>query len=160
MSHTVHPYAHRLGMLRDWKSRWFSVKRKYQENLKADILLREYLEKKLRSFYVDSIEMERGQNTFKIIIKTARPGMLIGRNGEGSTKLRNDILKELRRIKVSVPRDVKLEIEEVRAPETRAAIVAMMVAEGLEKRMPHKRVLKQTLEKAMANKQVQGVKIA
>jgi len=160
MSHTVHPYAHRLGILRDWKSRWFSVKRKYQENLKADILLREYLEKKLRSFYVDSIEMERGQNTFKIIIKTARPGMLIGRNGEGSTKLRNDILKELRRIKVSVPRDVKLEIEEVRAPETRAAIVAMMVAEGLEKRMPHKRVLKQTLEKAMANKQVQGVKIA
>lgn len=160
MSHTVHPYAHRLGILRDWKSRWFSVKKKYQENLKADILLREYLEKKLRSYYVDSIEMERGQNTFKIIIKTARPGMLIGRSGEGSTKLRNDILKELKRIRVSIPRDVKLEIEEVRAPETHAAIVAMMVAEGLEKRVPHKRVLKQTLEKAMANKHVKGIKIA
>jgi len=160
MSHTVHPFAHRLGILRDWKSRWFGVKGKYQEHLRADILLREYLEKRLRGYYVDSIEMERGQNMFRVIIKTARPGMLIGRSGEGTAKLRQDILSKLSKLGAPVSREFKLEIEEVRSPETHAAIVAMMVAEGLEKRLPHKRVMKQMLEKVMANREVKGAKIA
>jgi len=160
MSHTVHPYAHRLGILRDWKSRWFGVKGVYQANLKADILLREYLEKRLRGFYVNSIEMERGQNNYKVIVKTARPGMVIGRNGEGSQKLQADIIRKLRKIGAENPEKVKLEIEEVRQPEMHAAIVASMVAEGLEKRFPHRRILKQTIEKVMANKEVEGVKVS
>ncbi len=159
MSHTVHPYAHRLGILRDWKSRWFGTRGKYQKLLRADVLIREYLEKKLRPFYVDSIEMERGQNSFRIIIKTSRPGMIIGRSGEGSQKLRADILKEMRRLKVDMPHDLKVDIEEVRAPESHAAILAMMIAEGLEKRLPFKRVMKQSLDKILANKIVKGAKI-
>ena len=159
MSHTVHPYAHRLGIIRDWKSRWFGARGKYQQFLRQDILLREYLEKRLRGNFVDSIEMERGQNAFRIIIKTSRPGMIIGRSGEGSQKLRNDIVKELRRIKSPIPQDLRIDIEEVRAPESHSGIVAQMIAEGLEKRLPFKRVMKQSLEKILANKHVKGAKI-
>jgi small subunit ribosomal protein S3 len=160
MSHSVHPYSHRLGILRDWKSRWFGTRGKYQEYLKADVLLREYLEKRLRGFYVDAIEFERGQNLFNIIIKTARPGMVIGRSGEGSQKLRADILKEMHRLKVQIPQNIKINIEEVREPEKHAKIAASMIAEGLEKRLPFRRVMKQSLEKMMANKGVLGAKIA
>ncbi|MEI6528317.1 MAG: 30S ribosomal protein S3 [bacterium] len=159
MSHTVHPYSHRLGILRDWKSRWFSSNKDFRDALKADILLREYLEKKLRGMYIGSIEMERNQKSFKVIVKTSRPGVLIGRNGEGSDKLRNDIVKFMKRHKLALAQDFKLDIEEIKSPESNAAVVAYMVAEGLEKRMPFRRVLKQTIEKVMANREVQGVKI-
>ena len=84
MTHTVHPYSHRLGIIRDWKSRWFGVKNKYKEFLKSDVLLREYLEKKLRGMYVSNIDMERGEKILRIIIETSRPGMIIGRSGDGA----------------------------------------------------------------------------
>jgi len=158
MSHSVHPYAHRLGILRDWKSRWFG-RGKYQEYLKADILLREYMEKILRGLYVDSIEMERGENSFRIIVKTARPGMIIGRSGEGAKKLRNNILQKMKKIKVEIPRDFKIDIEEIKELESHAKIVAQMIAEGLEKRLPFRRVMKQTVEKVMANRGVEGIRI-
>lgn len=159
MSHTVHPYSHRLGIIRDWKSRWFSSDKAFRDALKADIMLREYLEKKMRGLYVASIEMERNQKSCRIIIKTSRPGIIIGRSGEGSVKLRNDILKYVKRFKLAFPVDFKLDIEEVKSPESNAAIVAYMIAEGLEKRMPFRRVMKQTIEKVMANRDVLGVRI-
>lgn len=159
MSHTVHPYSHRLGIIRDWKSRWFSSNKDFRDALKADITLREYLEKKMRGLYVASIEMERNQKSCRIIIKTSRPGVIIGRTGEGSVKLRNDILKYVKRYKLAFPVDFKLDVEEVKSPESNAAIVAYMIAEGLEKRMPFRRVMKQTMEKVMANRDVLGVRI-
>ena len=159
MTHIVHPYSHRLGIIRDWKSRWFSVDKKYREFLKGDIMLREYLEKKLRGFYVGSIEIERNEKSFRLIIKTARPGMIIGRSGEGAEKLRNDILKFMTKHKLPLGKDFKMDIEEIRSPESNAAVVADMVAEGLEKRMPFRRVIKQTIDKVMANRDVKGVKI-
>jgi len=159
MSHTVHPYSHRLGIIRDWKSRWFGVNQKYRDNLKGDILIREFLEKKLRGMYISSIEFERSQKTFRIIIKTSRPGVIIGRNGEGAVKLRNEILKEIHRLGLNQKEELKVDIEEVRSPEANAAIVAQMVAEGLEKRLPFRRVMKQTVEKVMANREVKGVRV-
>lgn len=159
MSHSVHPYAHRLGIIRDWKSRWFASNKDFRDALKADVLLREYLEKKLRGMYVASIEMERNQKSFRIIIKTSRPGVIIGRSGEGSVKLRNDITKFLTKKGLPFPKDFKLDIEEIRSPESNAAIVAYMIAEGLEKRMPFRRVMKQSMEKVMANRDVKGVRI-
>lgn len=159
MTHIVHPFSHRLGIIRDWKSRWFSLDKKYREFLKSDIMLREYLEKKLRGFYVGSIEMERNEKSFRLIIKTARPGMIIGRSGEGMEKLRNDILKFMNKHKLPLGKDFKMDIEEIRSPESNAAIVADMVAEGLEKRMPFRRIMKQTIDKVMANRDVKGVKI-
>lgn len=159
MSHSVHPYAHRLGIIRDWQSRWFGRRGQYQQMLKADVLLREYLEKKLRGFFVNSIEIERGANFLRIIVKTARPGMVIGRSGEGSTKLKAEILKFLNKIKATIPKDVRLDVEEVKNPEAHAAIAAKLVAEGLEKRLPFKRVMKQALDKIMANRQVAGARV-
>jgi len=159
MTHTVHPYSHRLGILRGWKSRWFGVGKQYQVYLKADVLLREYLEKKLRAFHVSSIEIERGEKTTKVIIKTSRPGLIIGRSGEGAVTLKKDVEKFLQKNKLISSAELKIEIEEVRSPESDASIVAQMVRDGLEKRMPFRRVLKQTVEKVIANRNVEGVRI-
>ena len=159
MSHSVHPYSHRLGIIRDWKSRWFCADKDFRNALKADILLREFLEKKMRGLYIASIEMERNQKSFRIIIKTSRPGIIIGRSGEGAVKLRQDIVKFMTKNKLAIPADFKLDIEEIKSPESNAAIVAYMMAEGLEKRMPFRRVMKQTMEKVMANRDVLGVRI-
>jgi len=159
MSHTVHPYSHRLVVLRDWKSRWFGKRGKYQEYLKTDIVLREFLQKKMRGFNVDSVEMERGENSYKVIIKTAKPGLVIGRSGEGASKLRDEIIAVLKKHKVSLPKDVRVEVEEVRAPETHAAIMGELIAEGLEKRLPFMRVVKQALEKMTSNREVLGARI-
>ncbi len=159
MTHTVHPYSHRLGILRGWKSRWFGVGEKYKEFLKADVLLREYLEKKLRTFHVSSIEVERSEKIMKVIIKTSRPGLIIGRSGEGAVKLKKDVEKFISKNKLVGAENIKIEVEEIRSPESDAGIVAQMVRDGLEKRLPFRRVLKQTIEKVMANRNVKGVRI-
>lgn len=159
MSKIVHPYAHRLVMLRDWKSRWFADPKKYSVYLKGDVLVREYLEKKLRGMYISTIEIERSQKTTRFIIKTSRPGLIIGRNGEGATKLKEDILKKMAKLKLPKPEDFKLEIVEITNPEADAAIVAYMIAEGLEKRLPYRRVVKQTLEKVMQARGVEGARV-
>lgn len=166
MSKVVNPYAHRLGILRDWRHRWFAVGPKFNAYLKADVLLREFLLKELHGMYIGALEIERNEKTLRVILKTSRPGLIIGRSGEGSTKLRQKItsfLEQLNRrpstiAKLPVP-EIKLDIEEIRSPESNAAIVAFMVAEGLEKRLPFRRVLKQTIEKVMANRDVKGVRI-
>jgi len=161
MTHVVHPYAHRLGIIRDWKSRWFvSDARRFKEYLKTDTILREWLKKRLKGMYIADIEIERGQSTLRIMIKTARPGMLIGRSGEGVQRLHKDIAKKMQELKLTEVPEVKLDIEEIRNPETNAYVVAEMVVEGLEKRMAFRRVLKQTVEKVMANRDVKGVRIA
>ncbi len=159
MSHTVHPYAHRLGIIRDWKSRWFGVKSQYKENLRGDVLIFGFLKNRLKGFFVNSIEIERNVKTFRIIIETSRPGMIIGRSGEGMNKLRDDILKFMRRNGMSLKEELKIDIKEVKSPESSAMIVAQMIAEGLEKRMPFRRVVKTTIEKAFANRDVKGVKV-
>lgn len=159
MSKTVHPYSFRVGIIRGWKSRWFNL-RKYRFFLKTDILIREWLEKKLRGMYVESIEIERSPNRMNVIIKTSRPGLIIGRKGEGSEKLKNEIRKKIAKMGMEIPREINLNVEEVRFPETRAKIVAQMVAENLEKRFPFRRVMKQAIEKVIANKDVKGVKIS
>jgi small subunit ribosomal protein S3 len=159
MSKTVHPYAHRLVILRDWKSRWFGTDQKYRDYLRADILIREFLAKRLRGFYIADIIIERNQKNTRIAIETSRPGMLIGRSGEGSQKLKADLIKMMKKAKIAAPEDFKLDIVEVQNPEANAAIIAYTVAEGLEKRLPFRRVLKQTIEKVMQARGVEGARI-
>ncbi|MFA6315182.1 MAG: 30S ribosomal protein S3 [Candidatus Paceibacterota bacterium] len=160
MSHTVHPYSHRLGIIRDWKSRWFLSHKNYRSALKGDLLIREFLIEQLRANYLGGIDIERNQKTLRVVIKTSRPGLLIGKAGDGVVKLREKILKLLRVNKVELNgQELKVDIEEIRNPESNAAIAAMMVAESLEKRLPFRRVLKQTVEKVMANREVQGIRI-
>ncbi len=160
MSHSVHPYSHRLGIIRDWKSRWFGVNKGYRSALKGDLLIREFLTKELRAFYLADVQIERNQKFLRIVVRTSRPGMIIGRSGDGAVKLREKILALLKKNNISLAgQELKLDIEEVRNPESNAAIVGLMVAEGLEKRLPFRRVLKQTLEKVLANREVKGAKI-
>lgn len=159
MSKIVHPYAHRLVTLRDWKSRWFADPKKFANELKSDVVMREYLGKKLRGFYVSGIEIERNRKSTRLIIRTSRPGMLIGRGGDGATKLKTEIEKRLKKAKIQIPDEFKLDIVEVESPDADAAIVAYSVAEGIEKRLPYRRVLKTAIEKVMGVRGVKGVRI-
>jgi len=158
MSKVVHPYAHRLVTLRDWKSRWFADK-KYKDLLKSDVVIREFLMKKLRGFYVSRVEIDRSAKATKVMIFTSRPGMIIGRSGEGATKLKADLVSTLKKRSVIIPEDFKLDILEVTNPDADAAIVGCMIAEGLEKRLPFRRVMKQTIEKVMTARGVKGARI-
>lgn len=160
MTHTSHPYAMRLGIIRPWKSRWFSVK-DYQKFLKEDVLLRARLEKKLNGMLVDAIDIERSPSTLNVIIKTARPGLLIGRGGEGVEKLKKEVelfLKKLRKTSTKKT-SLKLTVEEIKSPEQHAKIMAETMAQDLEKRLPFRRVLKHTMSKIMSSKGVKGAKI-
>ncbi|PJE64805.1 MAG: 30S ribosomal protein S3 [Candidatus Ryanbacteria bacterium CG10_big_fil_rev_8_21_14_0_10_43_42] len=177
MTHVAHPYGLRLGIINDWRSRWFD-KRAYRRHLKVDTLLREFLWKELKGILVDSIDIERSPRIIHIIISTSQPGILIGRGGEGAEKLKEKIrtfvarvefrsaLVEKRRGLDAIEKkekgklNVKLTIEEVRSPESRASIVAQMVVQELERRMSFRRVLKNTLEKVMTQKDVEGVKVS
>jgi len=159
MSKIVHPYAHRLVVLRDWRSRWFQVLKKYKDFLKTDIFIREFLQKKLRGFYIAGVEIERRGKSMKIIIRTSRPGMLIGKSGEGIEKLKKDVVEEMKRKKIVLPDDFKIDVVESIVPDADANIIAYSIVEGLEKRFPFRRVLKQVIEKVMLSRIVSGVRI-
>jgi small subunit ribosomal protein S3 len=151
MTHTVHPYAHRLGIIRDWKSRWFSkTPAEYRRNVMIDAAIRRFLKKRLRGMYITSTEIERTQNTIRILVKTSRPGLVIGRGGEGSQRLTKEIEKMLERIKLPSPGAGHV---------SAGKIPVRLDTEGLEKRQTFRRVLKQTVEKVMANRDVLGVRI-
>ncbi len=164
MTHRVHPYIFRIGKTTAWKSRWFSRKH-FVENLREDTLIREWLAKKLRHGHIEAIEIERAPNALQVIIKTSRPGLLIGRSGEGAERLKDEILVRLLKIRrrfkgQEKKQELKLTIEEVRSPETHSAIAAQMIADDIEKRLPFRRAMKQALEKISASKEVKGDKIA
>lgn len=178
MTHTVHPYSVRIGILRTWKSRWFN-KKDYRKFLREDLELRTFLEKRLHGFAVDVIEIERSPAIIAVVIKTARPGLLIGRGGEGVEKLKNEIsffLNKIRKSAASVRKnaeeakkilssanrqpELKVTIEEIKSPETHAAVMVEQIAADLEKRMSFRRVLKQSLSKMMGSKSVLGAKIS
>ena len=159
MTHRVHPYSFRLGQTRDWKSRWFDL-RNYRKFLKADVTLRAYLDKQLAKMYLSKVEIERSPAVLRVIIYTSRPGLIIGRSGAGVNALKNEIEKLFIKKELLKPKELQLVVEEVKNPETDAAIVAKMVAENLEKRLPFRRVLKQTITKVSSHREVSGVKVA
>lgn len=160
MTHVAHPYIQRININRDWKSRWFTTSpAKFREYLRVDAALRKFLDKRLKGMSVDIIEIERSDKAIRLIIKTARPGLVIGRSGEGINKLKKELDLFLRKQKMSEKLELKVDIEEIRSPESSAQIVGQMIAEGLEKRLTFRRVMKQTVEKVMANRDVEGVRI-
>ena len=160
MTHVAHPYLQRLGINRDWRSRWFAADpKRFREYLRTDAAIRKLLSSRLKGMSVDAIEIERDDKALRILVKTSRPGLVIGRSGEGAIKLKKEVDLLLRTLKLSEKPEIKIDIEEIRSPETSAAIVGQMAAEGLEKRFPFRRVLKQTIEKVMANRDVLGVRI-
>jgi len=159
MGQKVHPVGFRLGMTQNWKSRWFS-KNKYQEFLEEDFAIRGFLTKKLQKTGIDKVEIERSANAINVIIFSSRPGLLIGRGGAGIEDLKKEVLNFLqKKFKKSFKNELKISIEEVKNPESKATVVAQNIADQIEKRIPFRRTLKQGLEKIMQSKDVQGAKI-
>ncbi len=160
MSKVVHPYSLRLVTIRPWLSRWVGgSKREYRNYLQGDVLVREYLEKKLRTQFVSNIVIERDHSTMKITIATSRPGLVIGRSGEGITNIRKDVLAFAAKRKLNIPKDVKIDISEITNPESDAKIVALQIVQELEKRIQFKRTMKMNAEKVMQSRGVKGVRI-
>ncbi|MCX6761618.1 MAG: 30S ribosomal protein S3 [Candidatus Moranbacteria bacterium] len=156
MGHKVNPVGLRLGITQDWKSKWFS-KKDYNKNLKQDIEIRLEVMKKWKSAFIAEVEIERSQAAVKIIIKTARPGVLIGRGGSGVEDIKHYIQNTF--FKSNRKGDLRIEIQEIKNFEESAMIVAQNVAEQLEKRIPFRRAMKMMLEQAMKNSTIKGVKI-
>lgn len=155
MGQKVDPRGFRVGITTNWKSRWFG-KKEYAKQLREDVAIRGALESRIRSAAIGAIEVERSAGSVKIIIKTARPGVLIGRGGTGIEDLKKEIKKKLfKNSKV----ELKLEVEEIKNSEENAQVVAQNVAEQLEKRIPFRRVIKATADRAMEGKKIKGIKI-
>ena len=153
MGQKISPISLRIGIQKDWLSRWFGG-RKYIPYLKDDLKVRAFLEKKLKGMSIADIQLERGTDILNIIVSTARPGLLIGRGGGGIEDLKKAIKQVLKK-KVAI----RLEIQEIKYPELSAAIMAESIVEQIEKRIPFRRIMKMTLQKIMSNKQVKGAKI-
>ncbi len=153
MGQKVSPTSLRTGINKDWLSRWFGG-RKYIPYLKDDFTVRDLLEKKLKGMGVDRVELERGTDSLNIVIFTARPGLLIGRGGGGVEELKSLVQKKLNN-KIAV----RIEIQEIKNPELSSKIMAESIVDQVEKRIPFRRIMKQTIMKVMANKLAKGVKV-
>ena len=144
MGQKVNPIGMRLALTRDWKSRWYANKQEFGNLLKEDNLLRKIVFKKLEDAAVSDIYIERYANRVRVTIKTARPGIVIGRKGEDIEALKT----ELSRI---TKKEVFIEISEVKNPDLDATLVARNVAMQLERRVSHRRAMKRAQQLAMDN---------
>jgi len=156
MGHKVNPVGFRIGITQGWKSKWFG-KKDYKTNLRQDIEVRALIMKKWKAAFISEVEIERSANIVKIIIKTARPGVLIGRGGSGMEDMK--AILEDKFFKKNKGVNLKIEVQEIKNMEESAQVVAQNVADQLEKRMPFRRVMKSMLEQAMKNNVIRGAKI-
>ncbi len=141
MGQKVHPYGFRLGYTKPWKSRWF-VERDYDKLLVEDVRLKNELKDKLKSAGVSSIDVERPGNKLRINIRTARPGIIIGRKGAEIDKLKQELQKRTNR-------EVFVDIQEVHKPELDAQLVAENIALQLEKRVGFRRAMRKAVDSAL-----------
>ena len=154
MAHKVHPKSFRIHERGDWQSRWMNQKN-MPRLLAEDFRIRQLLEKRLKESGLEGVEIERFPGKITVIVNTSRPGLVIGRGGSGIEEIRNAIAKQHRQAKT----EIRLEIREVRNPWTSASLTSQWVASQLERRMPHRRTIRQAVEKMMANKEIQGAKV-
>ena len=151
MGQKVHPIGFRLGITTQHTSNWYAEKSQYTENLLKDIEVREHLEKKLSHASVSRIEIERTADNARVLIHTARPGVVIGKKGEDIDKMREDITQ---RMGITVT----LSIQEIRKPDLDAKLLAESVAQQLERRVMFRRAMKRAVQNAM-RQGAEGVKI-
>lgn len=151
MGQKVNPIGFRLVLNKDWRSRWFADKRTFGKLLKEDIEIRKMVMGQLKDAAVSDVYIERYANRIRITIKTARPGLVIGRKGEDIDKLR-DVLAKL------TGKEIYVEIAEVKKPDLDAQLVAENVAMQLERRVSHRRAMKRALQMAMDNGAL-GIKV-
>ncbi len=141
MGQKVHPYGLRLGIIKDWRSRWYSEK-EYAANLQEDLRIRSYVKQRLIHAGVSAVEIERKSNRVHVIIHTARPGIVIGKKGAEIENLKKDL-------KSFTVKDIAITIQEIRRPETDAQLTAENVAMQLERRVAFRRAMKKTVLSSM-----------
>jgi len=151
MGHKVHPVGLRLGIIKDWTSKWYADSKHYADYLHTDMKVRDYLRQKLANASVSRIQIERPANNARIIIHTARPGIVIGKKGEDIDRLRREISQMM-----GAP--VSINVEEIRKPELDAYLVAESVAQQIERRIMFRRAMKRAVTNTM-RLGAQGIKI-
>lgn len=151
MGRKVHPIGYRLAVSHGWQGRWFAEGKQYREQLHQDFEIRDLIHKIAPKAGVSKIEVERYPGKIKVAVHTAKPGILIGRKGEGVKRVR-DGLQEL------IGQKVELEIKEMSAPETDAYLVANSIAEQMERRIAYRRAMKKAIQTAMRQGAL-GIKI-
>ncbi len=151
MGQKVNPTSWRLKINENWKSRWFG-RGNYAELLHQDFRIRRYIMEEFKIAAISSVLIDRDANKITVIVRTARPGVIIGRGGAGANKIKDGIEKFVRGSKV------KVNIEEVKNPDADAGVVAGNISAQIEKRMPFRRAMKQALDKA-DQAGVKGIKI-
>ena len=154
MGQKVHPIGFRLGGIYSWSSRWFARHGSYREALKQDILIRKFLQKRLKEANVSKVDIERSSGTVAVNVYTAKPGVIIGRGGQGVEALR----KELRDF-ISDPKTaLSINIQEVDKPNMSAMLVVQSIISDIEKRIPFRRAMRQALSR-LIKAGVEGAKI-
>ncbi len=160
MSHKVHPKILKIRETKDWLSRGFYVK-KFPSFLEEDFRMREFLNKKLKQASVQDIEIERSPSSIKVIIRTSRPALVIGRGGKEVEELKKKLDKIVGKVRKEplANNTIKIEILEIKNSWTSAGLVSQWIAGQIEKGVPFRRVLKMSLAKTKDNKEVKGVRV-
>ncbi len=151
MGRKVHPIGFRLAVSRGWQGRWFAEGAQYREQLQQDFAIRDLVQEISPRAGVSRVEVERYSNKVKVTVHTAKPGILIGRKGEGAQKVRKG-LQEL------VGKKIDLDIKELSAPDTDAYLIARNIADQLQRRIAYRRAMKKAMQSAM-RQGAQGIKI-
>jgi len=151
MGQKVHPYAFRLGFIKDWKSQWFADKKTYPVYLLEDVKIRAYIKKNLGQAAISSIIIERASNRLRVKIHSARPGVIIGRRGAEIDRLKEDLQN-------ITNKEIFIDIAEVKNPSIDAQLVSENIAFQLERRIPFRRAMKKTVQNSM-NAGAGGIKI-
>lgn len=151
MGQKIHPYGYRLGISKDWKSRWFVDKKNFGNFVVEDHKLRAFLDKKLSTAGLESVHLERSLNEVKVNIRVSKPGLVIGRGGSGVEELE----KQVRTLTSS---KVKLTVEEVKNPELNAKLVADYIYRQMKRRISYRKVVNSAIQSAM-DKGAKGIKI-
>ncbi|MBR3751191.1 MAG: 30S ribosomal protein S3 [Clostridia bacterium] len=151
MGQKVNPHGARVGVIKGWDSRWFADKKEFAAYIAEDDKLRKYLKKKLYSYQISKLEIERKADSVTVFIYTAKPGALIGKGGAGIEVLKKDIAKFL-------GKPVNVNIMEVKRPDADSQLIAENIAAQLEKRISFRRAMKQSIQRALKSG-AKGIKV-
>ncbi len=152
MGQKTHPIGFRIGVIKDWNSKWFADKRDYTKLLHEDLKIKDYIKKRYASAGVSKVVIERAAEKVKVRIFAARPGIIIGRKGAEVEQLKKDIEK------IAVGKEVTITVDEVRVPELDAQLVAEEIALQIERRVSHRRAMKRAIDNAF-KAGAKGVKV-
>ncbi len=152
MGQKVNPNGFRVGVIRDWNTRWYASKKDFADFLVEDHKIREFIKKKYYAASISRVDIDRAAGKITISIYTARPGLLIGKGGAGIEVIKEDVKKE-------IGKQVNVNIMEIRDPDTDAQLVAENIAAQIEKRISYRRAMKQAMGRSMSKNNVKGIKL-